>query len=193
MPRDTRARPLATSVARALGALGVIVLDLIAAAGPWPLPVTGLLDEPAHLLTAWLALCVLAGSRRQAWPWVFLGVLAIDLDHLPLYLWGGPVAQPGGRPVTHSLITPLVLLALACAVPRWRRQLGALAAGVLLHFVRDVATGPGLPLLWPLPPDRVLLPYWTYLLVVMALATAAVRGGYVRDTRPRTPDPTPHD
>jgi inner membrane protein len=69
----------------------------------------------------------------------------------------------------------LALLALAAAVRRWRAAWGGLAVGVLLHFVRDVATGPGLPLLWPLPLYRVLLPYQTYPLVVTAMSAWAVR------------------
>lgn len=177
-------RPLAGPVAPVVALAVIIALDLIAATRPWPVPIKGLLDEPAHLLTAWLALCVIPQSGRMAWPWVLLGAVAIDLDHTPLYVWGGSMAEAGGRPVSHSLITPLALLALAAAVRRWRTALGGLAVGVLLHFVRDLVTGPGLPLLWPLPLDRVLLPYWTYLLVVTALAAWAARFGYARRTWP---------
>jgi inner membrane protein len=33
----------------------ILVLDAVASARQWPLVVQGLLDEPAHLLTAWLS------------------------------------------------------------------------------------------------------------------------------------------
>jgi inner membrane protein len=39
----------------------------------------------------------------------------------------------------------------------------------MLHIVRDIATGPGVPLLWPLLPENFLLPYPVYL-ALMALS-----------------------
>jgi inner membrane protein len=160
-------------VAPALGVGGVVALDLVAAARPWPVPVIGLLDEPAHLLTAWITLCAVAGSHQPAWRWVFLGAVAIDVDHIPLYVWGDAAAA-GGRPVTHSLITAVVLLALSPVVPRSDAALRWLGVGVILHFVRDLATGPGVPLLWPVTREPVLLPYRVYLFVLVALAAVAV-------------------
>jgi inner membrane protein len=67
----------------------------------------------------------------------------------------------------------MVLLA-ALALPRRTRWLllGA-AAGVLLHLLRDVATGPGVPLLWPLSDASARVPYWTYAVLVLALAGLA--------------------
>ncbi len=106
----------------------------------------GLLDEPGHLLTAWLFLAASPRARRRLdLRWVLLGAVAIDVDHLPLYLWAALASSPGGRPVTHSLITVLVLLVVVAALSR-RLSTAAtgVAVGVLLHFVRDVATGPGL-------------------------------------------------
>ena len=51
--------------------------------------------------------------------------VAIDLDHIPLYLGFG---NPYQRPVTHSLAT-----------------------GLLIHSARDIAEGPpGVRMLWPL-------------------------------------------
>jgi inner membrane protein len=157
-----------------LACLSIVALDLILAARSWSVPATGLLDEAAHLLTAWIVLNACARGRTRSWPWVLLGAVVIDVDHIPLYLWGAPVAAGGGRPVTHSLLTVLVLLAVALAVSRFRTAASGLAAGVLLHFLRDVATGPGLPLLWPFWPDDVLLPYGLYLLVLTALAMLGV-------------------
>src|SRR4051812_25317841 len=127
VPPGGRSRRIVDAVASVLAVLCIVGLDRIAAARSWPIPVAGLLDEPAHLLTAWLVLIAVTGARTRSWPWVLLGVVAIDVDHIPLYLWGGPVADGGGRPVTHSLLTVLVLLAVAIAIPRGRAVSGGLA------------------------------------------------------------------
>ena len=53
----------------------------------------------------------------------------------------------------------LVLLVVAALSRRLRTAATGVAVGVLLHFVRDVATGPGLPLASPLCSGGALLPY----------------------------------
>jgi inner membrane protein len=111
------------------------------------------------------------------------GAVAIDVDHIPLYVWGGPIATGGGRPVAHSLATVVALLAVAVVAPRIRTAMAGLAAGVHFHLVRDIATGPGIPLWWPLGPDSVLLPYRMYLCALIALSAVAV----VRQVRSGTP------
>jgi len=163
-----------------LALAGVCALDAVQAARAWPVPIVGLLDEPAHLLTAWLALAALglagaAGRTSPLLPWVLIGSVALDVDHVPLYLWGEPVAHQGSRPVTHAAVTVVVLLVVA-ALTRARGRTAAvgLAAGVALHLVRDVATGPGIPLLWPLDGTDVRLPYAAYLAVVVLAAAVAV-------------------
>jgi inner membrane protein len=153
-----------------LALLAVASLDLVSGSRSWPIPVTGLLDEPAHLLTAGLALGTVTVRHRRVWRWLLLGAVALDVDHVPLYLWGVGGAVEGGRPVTHSLATALVLVAIAATVPRVRTAAAALSAGVVLHLLRDAATGPGVPLLWPVRPDSVLLPYRIYLFVLATLA-----------------------
>ena len=165
-----RATVAGTRLAPAIAVLCIGVLDLVATAGDWPLVVRGALDEPAHLLTAWLVLNCIPPARGRIWPWALLGAVLIDLDHVPLLLWGGPVTDFGGRPVTHSLATVAVLTAVALAVPRVRVGAGGLAVGVLLHLLRDLASSPGVPLLWPLRPENVLLPYWIYAVLVVAAA-----------------------
>jgi inner membrane protein len=191
---DRRASPLRRvrrSPAWALfppAALGVILLlDLVRSAQRWPFPVVGVLDEPAHVLTAVLILIALPVSRLQPlWGWALVGSVAIDLDHIPLYVVGDVVAGAGGRPVTHSLVSVAALLALAAAFPRTRVALAGLALGVLLHFSRDVATGPGLPLLWPLP-GRVELPYSVYVGMLVLATSAAVLLLVTRRTAPAFP------
>lgn len=155
----------------------VLLLDAVARARSWGLFVTGVLDEPAHLATALLVLVAAAGPLRLSshprFIWAALtAAVAIDVDHLPLYA-GVPVDIDGGRPFTHSLATVVALLAAAAAVRRFRRfrpvLLGA-ATGVLLHFVRDLATGPGVSLCWPVWDQRIDVPYSAYVVVLSACA-----------------------
>lgn len=163
-----------------LGALALIgVLDLVQGARSWPLPVVGLLDEPAHLATAALFLVAFLPARARAVvPWALAGAVLIDLDHLPFYLWGALTTDDAGRPLTHSLATVLVLatagvLAGALTAGRARTALVGLALGVALHLVRDLGTGPGVPLWWPVSGHGVLLPYVTYAALTAAVAVVA--------------------
>jgi inner membrane protein len=167
------AGPVAGASVPLLVLLCVVGLDLAMSARQWPVIVTGLLDEPAHLLTAWLGLAAVGALSSRVWPWTLVGAVAIDVDHLLLYLWNEPLHAAGGRPASHSLTTIAVLLAIALAARRFRTAAVGLAAGVFLHLVRDVATGPGVPLLWPLLDVNVLVPYWAYLAVLTVLAGAA--------------------
>jgi inner membrane protein len=148
----------------------VLLLDAVVALTDPPLVLLGLLDEPAHLATAGLALLVVRPARRAALL-VLLGSVLIDADHVPLYLGVPHVAAAGGRPLTHCLLTVAVLLVLGASA-RLRPVVVPLAAGVGLHLVRDLATGPGVPLLWPAG-GAVLLPYGAYAAVLACLALAA--------------------
>ena len=146
----------------------VLLVDLVITRTDPPLLLLGLLDEPAHLATSGLVLLAVGVGGRPALLALAASVL-IDVDHVPLYLGVPGVEAAGGRPLTHSLVTLLVLglLSLRWSVARW------VALGVALHLLRDAFTGPGLPLLWPLD-VVVLLPYALYAAVLVALAGAAV-------------------
>jgi inner membrane protein len=163
-------------VAGALGALAaVVVLDLALAARSWSVPVEAVLDEPAHLVTAWLLLTAAGVRSRQVVVWALAGAVLIDLDHLPLYA-GFAVTAGGGRPVSHSVTAVLVLLVAAGVWRAQRTRLAALALGVVLHLVRDLGSGPGVPVLWPWLSDSLRVPYVVYLAVlVAAAAVVAVR------------------
>lgn len=141
----------------------------------WSLVPLAALDEPAHLLTAWLVLAAATPrtARLPLLPWVLAGAVLLDLDHVPLYLGADIAVSPGGRPVSHSLLTVAVLLAAAGAVRRWRVPLAGLALGVATQLLRDLSTGPGVPLLWPALAEDVLLPYLPYALVLVTLAAVA--------------------
>jgi inner membrane protein len=165
--------PAARVLAPAAALVAVVLLDVALAARSWPIPVEAALDEPAHLLTAWLLLSAAGVRRGPVLLWALAGSVLIDLDHVPLYL-GAPVTAGGGRPVSHSLAFLLALLAAAWAWRSQRLRLAGLAAGVGLHVVRDVALGPGVPLLWPVVAESVRVPYPAYL-GVLVVATALAR------------------
>ncbi len=157
----------------------VLVLDAVVDRD-WPLPVLGLFDEIGHLATAWVLLVALLPDRyRSLVPWALLSAVLIDIDHIPLYAWGVGTATDGqGRPVTHSLTVVLVLVALSRLAGRLRTPLSGLALGVALHLVRDVVTGPGAALFWPLAETSVLVPYSLYVgLLCLAAARALLRPG----------------
>ncbi len=151
----------------------VLLLDAVQRARSWPVVVVGVLDEPAHLATALLGLGALAPLRtsRRAWWAALVAAVAIDLDHVPLYLTDGAFAVDGGRPPTHSLLTVAVAAALPLVLRR-RWPLGVVA-GLLLHLARDVATGPGVPLLWPVDGTSLLVPYPAYAAALVVLAGVA--------------------
>jgi inner membrane protein len=136
----------------------------------------GARDEPAHLATSLLVLLALAGParmrrHRKATATVCASSVLIDVDHLPLYVdFPVDVAVADGRPFTHSLSTVGALAGLAAAAPRHRSLLASASAGVGLHFVRDIATGPGLPLWWPWEQRNRNLPYQLYSRTLMGLA-----------------------
>jgi inner membrane protein len=173
-------RPGVTALLCAAAVVLVRLIDASLASRRWPIPVEAVQDEPAHLLTAALVLAaVLPGRARALAPWALAGAVLIDVDHIPLYLWGWLVVDGEGRPVTHSLATVLALalagvLAGSLARGRLRTALLGLSAGVALHLVRDVPLGPGAPLFWPLSPDGVVAPYWGYVTVLVTAAAVAV-------------------
>jgi membrane-bound metal-dependent hydrolase YbcI (DUF457 family) len=117
---------------------------------PFSILASGALDEVAHLATGALGLIALScfiDAPSRFYVAGLIASVAIDLDHIPLYLG---VGNPYQRPVTHSLATVAVLVA-AAASRRHRAVLAGVATGLLIHFARDIAEGPpGVRMLWPL-------------------------------------------
>ena len=116
---------------------------------PFSILASGALDEVAHLVTGALGLLALScfiDVPRRFYVAGLIASVAIDLDHIPLYLG---VGNPYQRPVTHSLAT-VAIVVVAAASRRHRAVLAGLAAGLLIHFARDIAEGPpGVRMLWP--------------------------------------------
>ena len=143
-----------------------------------PLWVLGVVDECAHLATGAVLVAAL-GERvsRRAGVALIAGSVALDADHLPEVLGSRVITDGRGRPYPHSFG---VLVALTAAWLAGRsRSWGDVATGVLLgvagHFGRDVATGPGVALLWPLTGERVRVPYAVYAAALAAGVAAALR------------------
>src|SRR5689334_23958245 len=118
---------------------------------PFTFLATGPIDEVAHLTTGALGMLALAcfiDAPRRYYVAGLIASVAIDLDHIPLYLGLG---NPDQRPVTHSLTTVLVIVVAAALSPRHRAVLAGAATGLLIHFARDIAEGsPGVRMLWSL-------------------------------------------
>jgi len=157
----------------------VALLDSARWARRWGLVMTGVLDEPAHLATAALVILAACGSGRLLRQRRLIGTalvvsVFIDVDHLPLYAGVTGIAA-GGRPYSHSLssVAVLMLLGLVCG-RRARPFLVGAVLGVGLHLARDVASGPGVPLGWPLNPTNLLLPYSTYAAALIVLTGIAI-------------------
>ncbi len=141
---------------------------------PFGLVSTGLLDEVAHLATAALGLMVLAclvDAPRRFYVAALIASVAIDLDHIPLYL--GLLGDDGQRPVTHSLATVLVFAVAVAVSRRHRAVLAGVATGLVLHFARDIAEGPpGVRLLWPLDGRAWTASYGWFLGMIIAFTAA---------------------
>jgi inner membrane protein len=134
---------------------------------------TGPLDEVAHLATAALGLLVLAcfiDVPRRFYVAALIASVAIDLDHIPLYL--GLLGNQDQRPVTHSLATVLVFAGAAAVSRRHRAVLAGVATGLFLHFARDIAEGPpGVRLFWPVQDTAWTASFLWFLGMIIALTT----------------------
>lgn len=153
-------------------------------------PITyGLIDEPAHLATCVIVLLAAAAladgllSRRFVVA-ALVASVAIDIDHLPGYLGSHLLTGGLARPYTHSLLLVVVPLAFgwASSRPKARQIWFGIALGVSAHLLRDLATGPGVPLLWPASDAVITLPY-----VVFATSLGLAVMLAMRDARARQP------
>ena len=153
---------------------------------PFSIVGTGLLDEPAHLATGALGLLALAcfiDVPRRFYVAGMIASVAIDLDHIPLYL--GLLGNEDQRPVTHSLATVIVVAGAAVVWRRHRAVLAGVVTGLLIHFARDIAEGPpGVRMLWPLQDTAWTASFWWFL--GMILTFTAVRLILVSVGIPRT-------
>lgn len=141
----------------------------------------GLVDEPAHLATcaiALLAVAALGGSwlSGRFVAAALIASVAIDFDHLPGYLGAHFLTGSLPRPYTHGVLLVAVMLGLGWATSRrqLRQVLPGVAFGVSAHLLRDLATGPGVGLLWPLVGTPIEIPYAVYAGALLAAAVACL-------------------
>ena len=159
--------------------IAIVGLDWVQDSRRWDVVETGVLDEPAHLATAALALGAVVGwpllcRYRSFTVAALIASMAIDIDHIPLYAGVRHIsAFHGGRPFTHSLATVVVLLLLAGLLRRARPVLSGAGIGVALHLFRDLATGPGVSLFWPLSWSDEGFPHSVYIGILCVLAAGA--------------------
>jgi inner membrane protein len=169
---DRLVRPSAAAVAAALAF--VFVADALLSVDLLGWPASGLLDDPAHLATALIVLGAWR-PRTRVFAATFLVVsVVIDIDHLPDVL-GSRVLNPDtARPVTHSLAVLAASGLIAGMLTRSRLVGAAVAAGFAVHFFRDVAGSPGVPLLWPLSALEMRVPYVVYATVLGVIAAVGI-------------------
>ena len=141
----------------------------------------GVVDWTGHIATGVVLIALLTPPRRMAAAILVFSV-AIDIDHLPQQLGSYVLTAGTPRPYTHSLLTLLVVLA-AAGVLRSPVLLGA-AIGLTGHFLRDLGTGDGIPLLWPLSDAGASIPFALYVGILTGLAAVAA-------LRSRPGGPTP--
>ena len=124
--------------------------------------------------TAALGLLVLArfiDAPRRFYVAALIASVAIDVDHIPLYL--GLLGNQAQRPVTHSLSTVAVFVAAAAASRRHRAVLAGVATGLVLHFARDIAEGyPGVRVFWPLQDTSWMVSYRWFLGMIVVFTAA---------------------
>jgi hypothetical protein len=141
---------------------------------PFGVWTTGPVDEVAHLATAALGLLVLArfiDAPRRFYVAALIASVAIDLDHIPLYL--GLLGNQAQRPITHSLSTVAVFVAAAAVRRRHRAVLAGVATALVLHFARDIAEGyPGVRVFWPLQDASWMFSYRWFLGMIVVFTAA---------------------
>lgn len=159
----------------------------------------GTIDEPAHLATCLVVLlAVVAVASRPSPAFVasaLIASVAIDIDHIPAYLGWDGLTGTLPRPYSHSLlVVGLLLLAGWASRGRARQIWLGIAFGVGAHLLRDLATGPGVPLLWPLSSSATTYPYPIYVgALALAVLATATRPGAARavSLRRRAAPPLP--
>jgi inner membrane protein len=164
-----------------------LAFDAVDRRVPFSVLASGPLDEVAHLTTGALGLLTLAcfiDAPRGFYVAGLIASVAIDLDHIPLYLGLGNPAQ---RPATHSLTTVLVIVVAAALSRRHRAVLAGAATGLLIHFVRDIAEGPpGVRMLWPLSNTAWTASFWWFLGMIITFTVVRLVLATVGTPRTRT-------
>lgn len=150
----------------------ILTIDRWMSGGVHTLLAIGIADETAHLSTMVIVLLAFPIFRNAGFILgCLVGSVAIDVDHIPLFLGSDILTADTNRPFTHGLLTMGIVLALSLVVGgSWRAFGLGLVVGLSAHLLRDMATSTaGVPLLWPAVGTGFMLPYPLYA-AVLALA-----------------------
>lgn len=146
---------------------------LIATLSPPFLPLAAM-DEPAHLATASLVLLMLGSKNRRFVVATLIATVAIDLDHLPAALGSDVLTAGTPRPYTHSLFGIAAISLVALALFRRRNVLAGAALGLVVHLMRDLATGSGVVLLWPVNDHALHIDYPVYFSALVIVGISGI-------------------
>jgi hypothetical protein len=181
VPRDRRG-PVLCALFAIVAVLGIAANDRFLRHGEGHFLYDALTDEPAHAVTALLAVGAVAAWHRAwripaIWIAAMLGGTAIDLDHVPDFLGWHYLSTGTERPHTHALPTLVLLLGITLCQRGPRRQvLLAATLGLASHFVRDLVEGSTLSLLWPVTSRGFSAPYGGYVAVLIACVGVIIVG-----------------
>jgi inner membrane protein len=131
----------------------------------------GPLDEVAHLLTTLIVFWALSSRARERFlvP-ALIASVAIDIDHIPDRIGVDWLTVGTPRPYTHSLLTIVLVLAIAALWRRRRDVLLGVAIGLSIHFFRDMGEGgSGVSLLWPLSDHSFEYPHGVFVAIIVSL------------------------
>lgn len=168
----------AATVLRLTGLLVIVAIDRVIWSMTMPRAMFGVCDEIAHLATALLIVdSFRQAGRRPGYRFVCavaVGSTAIDVDHVPMELFGSDILTHGtGRPFAHTALIVGLVIAAATLLPGTSRRFAlGVGVGMALHLLRDCATG-GAPLLWPASTQSVTYPHAVYLTVLAVAASVA--------------------
>lgn len=160
--------------------LAIVLVDYVGWQVSPPLIFAAVLDESAHVATTRLLL--LALCRRPSQRFVVAALassILIDIDHIPMQFGWDLLTRGVPRPYSHSLLPVLVAGCCGLALKDdWARIAKGISFGIVAHLTRDLATGGGVALLWPLTARTMLISYQPYvLLLVVCSGIVALRGG----------------
>lgn len=133
------------------------------------------IETLGHIVTAVLCLVFLTSIPirvpAQFAGGTLVGAMLIDLDHIPEWLGWSARTEASVRPVLHSVLPLVVIVAFAAVwLPaRWRAFEFGIGFGTFTHLARDSAMG-GIPLFWPLTDQAVSMPYSVYAGLTLGLA-----------------------
>ena len=168
----------------------ILLIDRWMSGGHHMLLALGVADETANLSTMLIFLLTLPNLRNAGFVLgCVAGSVAIDVDHIPLYLGSDVLTADTNRPLTHSLLTIGIVLILALATSgRVRAFCVGLAVGLGAHFWRDMATSTaGVPLLWPVDATGFTLPYPLYAVATLVALLVPFATSLVAQEKQRGP------